>query len=247
MNTTENKRQTINIDEAIQTVAARVKAEYSVSLEEGEPIRLYVDGLCENPGAMHIGLFARQRDQCLFAEHMFVGHGTCNEAEYLALKCGLRILQEVYPQPTLAIPATITGADIKNVAPLVEKFRSSMDEISAFFSAKLPNAVKRAPASTEPGPELDAFKGRLTAEFNAIIHSQPIYNVPMLSGIILRPATQQFLDQNPQGMALARLNRLVLEDACPADIQPKAPVQTFSDSQLVTKQIAGLWHAKDKM
>ena len=52
---------------------------------------------------MHIGLFARQGNNCLFTRHTFVGHGTCNEAEYIAVKTGLTILQALYPEPGVPV------------------------------------------------------------------------------------------------------------------------------------------------
>ena len=243
--TTENKPQSTTLDEALQTVIARVKG-YNVPLKEGEPIKLYVDGLCENPGAMHVGLYARQENQCLFAEHMSVGHGTCNEAEYLALKFGLLILQEVYPQPgALVITPTVSAADIKNVTSLAAKFQKPADALSDRISRTLSASMKQVPV--DAGPELVAFQASLAAELNRIVYGPSIYDVQGFSGIILRPTTQHLLDQNPRDMGLVRLNRLLLEDIYTTEIVPKAPVQSFSDSQLVTKQVAGLWHAKDKM
>jgi len=92
----------ISHDEKTQEVIAEIR-NYQVAITQEQPIELFVDGLCENPGAMHIGLFARQGTTCLFTRHMFAGHGTCNEAEYIAVKTGLAILQALYPQPGVAV------------------------------------------------------------------------------------------------------------------------------------------------
>ena len=242
---TEIKPQTASVDEALQAVVERVRG-YGVQLKEGEAIKLNVDGLCENPGAMHIGMWARQGDQCLFAEHMFVGHGTCNEAEYLALKCGLRILQEVYPLPgALVISPTVCAGDFKNVASLVAKFMQPANALADFIGGKLPPSLKRAPG--EAGQGLDDFRASLAAELNSIIHGPSLYDAQGFAGVTLRPVTKSLLDQKPRDTGLARLNRLLLEDAFPAEILPRAPILSYSDSQLVTLQVAGLWHAKDKM
>lgn len=98
----ENQPQSANIEEALAKVIARAK-EYQVTIDPEKSIELRVDGLCENPGAMHIGLYARQNDNTIFAEHMFVGYGTCNEAEYIAVRCGLLLLQALCPAPKLPI------------------------------------------------------------------------------------------------------------------------------------------------
>jgi hypothetical protein len=148
---TEIKPQTASVDEALQAVVERVRG-YGVQLKEGEAIKLNVDGLCENPGAMHIGMWARQGDQCLFAEHMFVGHGTCNEAEYLALKCGLRILQEVYPLPgALVISPTVCAGDFKNMASLVAKFMQPANALSDFIGGKLSPVAEKGAGRSRPG------------------------------------------------------------------------------------------------
>ena len=236
------------VDDALQTVVERVKAKYNVSLKEGKPIELFVDGLCENPGAMHVGLFGRQGDECLFAEHMFVGHGTCNEAEYIALKCGLQILQNVYPEPAaLVIAPTFSAHDIRDLTSFAAKFRQPTDVLSDRIGRRLSDQMKQLPADS--GPERDAFQAGLAAELNEVIHGPSIYVEEAFanSGISLRPATLHLLQQNPRDTALARLNRLLLEDAYPADIQPRAPIHAFSDSQLVTNQVAGLWRASMAM
>src|SRR5437867_3993970 len=73
----------ISHDEKVQEVIGEIR-NYNIPINREQPIELFADGLCENPGAMHIGLFARQGGTCLFTRLMFAGHGTCNEAEYIA-------------------------------------------------------------------------------------------------------------------------------------------------------------------
>ena len=85
-------------DQKTQEVIAEIR-NYNVSINREQKLELFTNGLCENPGAMHIGLFARQGNNCLFTRHTFVGHGTCNEAEYIAVKTGLTVLQALIPNP----------------------------------------------------------------------------------------------------------------------------------------------------
>lgn len=92
----------ISHDAKVQEVIADIR-NYNIPINHEQPIELFADGLCENPGAMHIGLFARQGSTCLFTRHMFAGHGTCNEAEYIAVKTGLEILQALYPEPGIPV------------------------------------------------------------------------------------------------------------------------------------------------
>ena len=89
-------------DQKTQEVVAEIR-NYNISINREQKLELFTDGLCENPGAMHIGLFARQGNNCLFTRHTFAGHGTCNEAEYIAVKTGLTILQALYPEPGVPV------------------------------------------------------------------------------------------------------------------------------------------------
>jgi ribonuclease HI len=92
----------------IQQVIDKIKSKYAIpSLAPGEPLRLAVDGLSENRGGgigiMGAGIHLRQGDRCLVAESMCLGHGSCNEAEYLALLNGLRITRALYPNPGVPV------------------------------------------------------------------------------------------------------------------------------------------------
>jgi ribonuclease HI len=89
-------------DQKTQDVVAEIR-NYNISINREQKLELFTDGLCENPGAMHIGLFARQGNNCLFTRHTFAGHGTCNEAEYIAVKTRLTILQALYPEPGVPV------------------------------------------------------------------------------------------------------------------------------------------------
>jgi len=88
---------------ALNNVIDRIRAYNNPPLARNEPLHLEVDGLSENPGVMGTGIYLRQADRCCCAEAMFLGHGSCNEAEYLALLNGLRIVRALYPQPGVPV------------------------------------------------------------------------------------------------------------------------------------------------
>ena len=46
-------------DQKTQEVIAKIR-NYNISINQEQRIELFTDGLCENLGAMYIGLFARQ-------------------------------------------------------------------------------------------------------------------------------------------------------------------------------------------
>ena len=87
----------------LNKVIERIRSYNNPPLARNEPLQLEVDGLSENPGVMGAGIYLRQADRCFCAEAMFLGHGSCNEAEYLALLNGLRIVRALYPKPGVPI------------------------------------------------------------------------------------------------------------------------------------------------
>jgi ribonuclease HI len=87
----------------IENAIRRIQSGSFIPLAKDTPVTLFVDGMCHNPGTMAIVLFARQGNQTLFTHSMAAGHGTCNEAEYLAVKAGLDVMQGLYPNPTVPI------------------------------------------------------------------------------------------------------------------------------------------------
>lgn len=94
---------TSELADKLQARAQKIRDDYQITLHASAPIDLFVDGLCENPGAMHLGLYALQEKQVIFAEHFAAGNGTCNEAEYLAAKSSLLLLQHLRPPAPVAI------------------------------------------------------------------------------------------------------------------------------------------------
>ena len=58
----------------------------------------------------------------------------------------------------------------------------------------------------------------LVKDLNQVISGPSIYEQARFRGVVLRPETEQLLKQNPGGRQLARLNKLLLEDAYPAEL-----------------------------
>jgi 3-keto-disaccharide hydrolase len=58
----------------------------------------------------------------------------------------------------------------------------------------------------------------LLKDMNQILAGPSIYDKARFADVALRPEAQQLLRQNPSGQPLARLNKLLLEDAYPAEL-----------------------------
>jgi hypothetical protein len=92
------------------------------------------------------------------------------------------------------------------------------------FAARLANGPDAV--STYLRAELqDAVKGPLPAVVKAVnqaLAGPSIYDRERFRAVALRPETEQLLRRNPRGQQLARLNKLLLEDAYPAELARSA-------------------------
>lgn len=70
------------------------------------------------------------------------------------------------------------------------------------------------------GPD-PALQEALAGEFNGIMQDGPIYDSLLFADVVLSQATQDALALAPQGPELARLNRMLLQDAYPVELAKK--------------------------
>ena len=78
------------------------------------------------------------------------------------------------------------------------------------------------PPISAPNPNAKTVISALAKDLNQVISGPSIYDKARFAGIVLRPETAQLLRQNPRGQQLARLNKLLLEDAYPAELAKSA-------------------------
>jgi hypothetical protein len=110
-------------------------------------------------------------------------------------------------------------ADIVDPAALAIKISISDNPLSAFLLGQLNSPLASALGSVRPSSEVDRLTIRaLAIDLNQIIGGPSIYDEARFRGIALRPDTRRLLARNPRGVDLARLNRMLLEDAYPAEI-----------------------------
>jgi hypothetical protein len=67
-------------------------------------------------------------------------------------------------------------------------------------------------------PNAKAILSALVKDLNRVISGPSIFDKTRFGKVVLRPETEDLLKQNPQGQQLARLNKLLLEDAYPAEL-----------------------------
>jgi hypothetical protein len=102
---------------------------------------------------------------------------------------------------------SLSTAGITDPAAFVAKLATGQDAVSAYLRGRLQDSVK---------PDAAA----LVKDVNQILSGAPIYDRARFSGITLRPETQRLAASDPSGQDVARLNKLLLEDAYPTLIRP---------------------------
>jgi hypothetical protein len=112
--------------------------------------------------------------------------------------------------------ATSLSSDgIKDTAGFTAKLNNGTDPVSIYLRGRLPEPVKDAKDSK-------TAISALVKELNAIISGPSIYDPTRFARVTLRSETGQLLQQNPAGQLLARLNKLLLEDAYPQELANSA-------------------------
>jgi KaiC/GvpD/RAD55 family RecA-like ATPase len=104
--------------------------------------------------------------------------------------------------------------DLVDLQSLAGKLKQPANPVSTYLESQLSAATRTALANYQ-GSNFDPglLRTALVVDLNKIIGGQSIYEVERFAGVTLRPETRQLLAQNPQGDALVRLNRRLLEDA----------------------------------
>ena len=103
--------------------------------------------------------------------------------------------------------ATLLRAEsVLDPAGFIQKIAESPDSVSEYLRKGLSDAAKSSTLAV------------LLKELNETIAGPSLYDRARFAGVVLRPETARLLAENPQGQRLARLNKLLLEDAYPRQL-----------------------------
>jgi len=117
----------------------------------------------------------------------------------------------------------LPSGSITEPAAFAARLAGGTDAVSTFLGSRLQDPVKAVLASiSAAGPDAKTATSALAKDLNQVIAGPSIYDKTRFAGIVLRPETAQLLRQNPRGRELARLNKLLLEDAYPAELARSA-------------------------
>jgi len=114
---------------------------------------------------------------------------------------------------------SLSSGGITDAAALAGKLTNGPDATSVFLRGRLQDSVRAALAAYSASSEnAKAVISALVTDLNQIISGPSIYENAKFRNVVLRPETEQLLKQNPRGQQLARLNKLLLEDAYPSEL-----------------------------
>jgi hypothetical protein len=113
----------------------------------------------------------------------------------------------------------LSAGGITAVPAFAVKLANGEDAISLFLRGHLEESVKTELASfSESSANAKAVVSALVKDLNEIIAGPSIYDRARFHNVAVRSETAQLLQQNARGQQLARLNKLLLEDAYPAEL-----------------------------
>ena len=105
--------------------------------------------------------------------------------------------------------------DIRDLQSFASRLKHQSDPVSHFLWDQLTEASRQAILTNAASKVLEPL---LVKELNETILNHPLYEEKRFSKVTLSSGAKSFLSHELQGVALARLNRLLLEDAYPMEI-----------------------------
>ena len=114
---------------------------------------------------------------------------------------------------------SLASGGIVNPAALAGRLANGKDTISVFLRSHMLDSLKADLAAYDASNANDkAVISALVKYLNQVIAGPSIDAQADAANLVLRPETQQLLGRHPRGEQLARLNKVLLEDAYPAEL-----------------------------
>lgn len=113
------------------------------------------------------------------------------------------------------------SSDVLDLAAVAKKIVGESDSVAAYLNPQLDDALKTQLAAYSPSEtpaNAKAISSALAKALTKLIWSGSLYANGAFRSIALRPDTRQMLQQSRRGANLVRLNRMLLEDAFPAEL-----------------------------
>jgi Domain of Unknown Function (DUF1080) len=113
----------------------------------------------------------------------------------------------------------LSSGGITDPAAFAAKIMKGSDRLSEYLRSRLQDSTKADLAAySASNQNAKTVINQLVKELNQVISGPSIYDKARFHHVVLRPETEKLLKRNPSGQQLARLNKLLLEDAYPAEL-----------------------------
>ena len=114
---------------------------------------------------------------------------------------------------------SLRSEGILDTTAFVRKIAAGSGPTAVYLRSRLPDALLSDLAAYSPDREnAKAVVAALLKELNETIGGSPFYDQAHFAGVVLRPETSRLLARGPQGQELARLHKMLLEDAFPGEL-----------------------------
>ncbi len=117
--------------------------------------------------------------------------------------------------------STFLADDFKqHVSVFAEKLSKASDKVSEYIALRLDKEAREELGTNQSTRKLSLRTPHVLARnLNTIVNGPSIWDPVMFAGVELRPETIELRGLNPTGAEARRLNRLLLEDAYPEELQ----------------------------
>ena len=123
-------------------------------------------------------------------------------------------------------------SDFKNLSDLIIKLQNAQDPLSRYFINQFSkDTLRLLDEYNGQGTPSEALQKTLVDELNRILQSGNLYDEQRFENVELSDELLKLIEDNPQGQDLIELNRLLLEEAYPQEIE--------THRQKVDKKIPG--------
>jgi hypothetical protein len=113
----------------------------------------------------------------------------------------------------------VSRYDISDSAIFIGKISKGADPVSGFVRSAMTESLRNNLSTYSAGtPQANVTLPALVNELNQLLTGPSIYDTARFRDVAFRPETKRLLAQKLHGLPLAHLNKLLLEDAYPADL-----------------------------
>jgi MFS transporter, SP family, arabinose:H+ symporter len=121
------------------------------------------------------------------------------------------------------VSSMFTPNDFQDLPGLATRLGAGGDPLGKFLRSQMPaETVKLLDEYSRNRDLAPGLRSALAKEFNQVLKTNSLYETSRFAGVNLSQATRTEIEQKPQGQQLVRLNRALLQEACPGLIAPKA-------------------------